>query len=354
MKKRPIQFLIYAAGVLLVLASLLILLQLDELWMPIFLLLKAVLIPLLIAIFISYLLYPIVEKLHAGGLPRTVSLLLIYVLFFGGIGLAVYKGAPVMIKQLNELSEQIPVLAETYNGALSHIHHHTNHWPDGLHDRLDRLIVQSETYAANGAERMILSCKVLLDYALVAALIPFLVFYMVKDMNTMKRAAWYLTPPSFRKRGHAFVKAVDESLGNYIRGQLLVCSLIGGAAAIVLWLFHIPYPLVLGMLIGATNVIPYFGPIIGAVPAVFIAFTISVKSVMIVLITVAVLQFLESNVLSPIIVGRSLHMHPVVIMLVLLAGGELFGLIGMILAVPTAAIIRVIIVQYILMRRSVH
>lgn len=81
-----------------------------------------------------------------------------------------------MIKQLNELSEQIPVLAETYNGALSHIHHHTSHWPDGLHDRLDRLIVQSETYAANGAERMILSCKVLLDYALVAALIPFLVF----------------------------------------------------------------------------------------------------------------------------------------------------------------------------------
>ncbi|MCY7585834.1 AI-2E family transporter, partial [Bacillus safensis] len=77
-------------------------------------------------------------------------------------------------------------------------------------------------------ERMILSCKVLFDYALVAALIPFLVFYMVKDMNTMKRAAWYLTPPSFRKRGKAFVKAVDESLGDYIRGQLLVCSLIGG------------------------------------------------------------------------------------------------------------------------------
>lgn len=75
MKKRPIQFLLYAAGVLLVLASLLILLQLDELWMPIFLLLKAVLIPLLIAIFISYLLYPIVERLHAGGLPRTVSLI---------------------------------------------------------------------------------------------------------------------------------------------------------------------------------------------------------------------------------------------------------------------------------------
>ncbi len=108
------------------------------------------------------------------------------------------------------------------------------------------------------------------------------------------------------------------------------------------------------MLIGATNVIPYFGPIIGAIPAVFIAFTISVKSVIIVLITVAVLQFLESNVLSPIIVGRSLHMHPVVIMLVLLAGGELFGLIGMILAVPSAAIMRVIIVQYIHMRRSVH
>ncbi|WP_353855115.1 AI-2E family transporter [Bacillus sp. Bos-x628] len=354
MKKRPIEFLIYASGVLLVLASLLILIQLDEIWMPIFLLLKAILIPLFIAIFITYLLYPIVERLHDQGLPRTFSLLLIYLLFFGGTGFAVYKGAPVMIAQLNELSEQIPVLAETYNGALSHIHRHTSHWPDRLHERLDRFIVQSETYAANGAERMILSCKVLFDYALVAALIPFLVFYMVKDINTMKRAAWYLTPPKFRKRGYAFVRAVDNSLGDYIRGQLFVCSLIGGAAAIIFWLFHIPYPLVLGVLIGATNVIPYFGPIIGAVPALIIAFTVSVKSVIIVMITVAVLQFLESNVLSPIIVGRSLHMHPVVIMLVLLAGGELFGLIGMILAVPSAAIIRVIIVQYIHMRRSVH
>lgn len=91
MKKRPIQFLIYAAGILLVLASLLILLQLDELWMPVFLLLKAVLIPLLIAIFISYLLYPIVERLHARGLPRTVSLLLIYVLFLAGLGLRFIK-----------------------------------------------------------------------------------------------------------------------------------------------------------------------------------------------------------------------------------------------------------------------
>lgn len=92
MKKRPIEFLIYAAGVLLVLASLLILVQLDELWMPIFLLLKAVLIPLLIAIFISYLLYPIVERLHKRGLPRTVSLLLIYVLFLAALVWLCIKG----------------------------------------------------------------------------------------------------------------------------------------------------------------------------------------------------------------------------------------------------------------------
>ncbi|MGE6629130.1 AI-2E family transporter [Bacillus sp. NPDC077027] len=350
MNRKPIEFVIYAAGTLLVLVSIYILVQLDELWMPLVILLKAVLIPLSLAIFISYLLYPIVERLHSTGLPRTISLLLIYLLFFGGVGFAVYKGVPVMIVQLNELSEQIPILAETYNGALSHIHRHTNHWPDGLHHRLDQLILQTETYAANGAERIIVSCKVLFDYVLIAALIPFLVFYMVKDMNTMKRAAWYLTPPKFRKRGSLFVKAIDDSLGDYIRGQLLVCSLIGGAATIVLWLFHIPYPLVLGLIIGATNVIPYFGPIIGAVPALMIAFTISTKSVIIVIVTVAVLQFLESNVLSPIIVGRSLHMHPVVIMLALLAGGELFGLIGMILAVPFAAILRVILVQIIHMR----
>lgn len=150
--------------------------------------------------------------------------------------------------------------------------------------------------------------------------------------------------------GQRFLLDVDDSLGDYIRGQLLVCLILGAVAGITFWIFGLPYPLILGLISGITNVIPYFGPFIGAVPALLIAMTISVKAVLVVVITVFVLQFLEGNVLSPFIVGRSLKMHPVVIMLALLAGGELAGIVGMILAVPAAAVLKVMMIHFLRMR----
>ncbi|MGB9942665.1 AI-2E family transporter, partial [Bacillus subtilis] len=89
---------------------------------------------------------------------------------------------------------------------------------------------------------------------------------------------------------------------------------------------------------------------IGAVPALLIAMTISVKAVLVVVITVFILQFMEGNILSPFIVGRSLKMHPVVIMLALLAGGELAGIVGMILAVPATAVLKVMMIHFLRMR----
>lgn len=166
----------------------------------------------------------------------------------------------------------------------------------------------------------------------------------------MKKTVWYLTPKSWRKRGSAFLRDVDDSLGDYIRGQLLVCLILGVIAGISFWVFGLPYPLILGLISGVTNVIPYFGPFIGAVPALLIAMTISVKAVLVVVITVFILQFMEGNILSPFIVGRSLKMHPVVIMLALLAGGELAGIVGMILAVPATAVLKVMVIHFLRMR----
>jgi predicted PurR-regulated permease PerM len=105
------------------------------------------------------------------------------------------------------------------------------------------------------------------------------------------------------------------------------------------------YPLLLGIIVGVTDIIPYFGPILGAIPTLMIAATVSMNLVIKAGITLAILQFVESNILSPYIVGRSLRMHPVVIMLALLIGGEIGGLVGLLLSVPLLAILRTIIVH---------
>ncbi len=107
--------------------------------------------------------------------------------FFGGLGWALYKGVPVLIVRLTDLSENIPMFAETYNGLLLHVHNHTDDWPDGMHHRIDKMIRQTEAFFAGTIEGAISGIRNVLDYFLIAATIPFLVFYMVKDIELMKK-----------------------------------------------------------------------------------------------------------------------------------------------------------------------
>ncbi|CAH2717229.1 AI-2 transport protein TqsA [Neobacillus rhizosphaerae] len=330
---------------LLLLIAIYVFLKINFVWMPILRVAVIIILPFIIGGFITYLLHPIVEKLHEKGLHRGLAIILIYVIFFGGIGFALYKGIPAMIDQLKDLSESAPFFAEQYREWIDKLQSQTRAWPDGLQGRLDEGI---DTFEKKLDSLLTILVNILMKFfnsALIMMIIPFIAFYMLKDFQLIKRAAWYITPKKWRKKGTLFLKDVDESLGSYIRGQLLICIIIGSISAMLFWVFHLRYPLLLGLIVGATNVIPYFGPIIGAVPAVIIAATSSVKLVIITLVIVFGLQFLEGNILSPYIVGKSLHMHPLIIMIALTAGGEIGGILGLIVAVPVLVILKVAILH---------
>lgn len=332
----------YRLGFLLLLLIIaFIFIKLQNIWVPVVTAVFNVLLPFIIAAFITYLLNPIVERLHAGGLHRGMAVFIIYVFFFGGIGLALYKGLPEMVKQLKDLTVSIPALTEQYKGFVALIQEKTSAWPEGIQERVDAWIVSLEKQLDKMLTDVLNSLVEIVNSAFMIVLIPFITFYMLKDYHSIKKAVWYLTPRKWRQGGILFLRDVDQSLGGYIRGQLLVCVLVGSASALFFWLFHMKYPLLLGSIIGITNVIPYFGPIIGAIPAVLIASTMSLKMIIIVVAIVFVMQFLEGNVLAPLIVGKSLHMHPLMIIFALFAGEETGGIIGMILAVPILAVIKV-------------
>ncbi|WP_066257791.1 AI-2E family transporter [Neobacillus drentensis] len=331
--------------ILLLLIAIYVFLKIRFVWLPFLRVVVIILLPFAIGGFITYLLHPIVEKLHQKGLHRGLAIFLIYILFFGGIGFGLYKGVPAMIDQIKDLSDSAPVLAEQYKGWITKLESNTREWPDGLQTKIDDGIDAFEKKLDSLLTVIVNLLLKLLNSALIMMIIPFIAFYMLKDFPLIKRTFWYITPKNWRKKGTLFLKDVDESLGSYIRGQLLVCIIIGSVSALLFWLFHLKYPLILGLIVGITNVIPYFGPIIGAVPAVIIAATSSVKLVVITLVIVFGLQFLEGNILSPLIVGKSLHMHPLIIMIALTTGGEVGGILGLILAVPVLVVIKVAIVH---------
>src|SRR5690606_20982619 len=107
-------------------------------------------------------------------------------------------------------------------------------------------------------------------------LIPIIAFYMIKDGDYLREVFWELVPVRWRRQLRIFLQNIDEQLGGYIRGQLLLCLIVGFLSTLLFRFIGIKYPLLLGIIIGVTNVIPYFGPIIGAIPACLVALTVSV------------------------------------------------------------------------------
>lgn len=336
----------YRLGFLLLLFFVIyIFMKLKPMWGPAVTVCVTVLLPFLVGAFISYLLHPVVEYLNEKGMRRWLSITIIYLLFFGGIGFAVYKGIPVMVSQVRELSESVPELVEQYRGRIDKLNHQTAAWPFGIHERFEEGVTLFEGWLKRIPEKAMEYAMKMIDFIVLIALIPFIAFYILKDFTVLKKMAWYMTPKKWRNQGRAFVRDVDASLGGYIRGQIIVCVVIGLISSLLFWIAGMKYPLLLGAIIGITNVIPYFGPIIGAIPAVVIAATMSVKMVLIIAVIVLVLQFLEGNILSPLIVGKSLHMHPLFIMLALLAGGEIGGIAGMVLSIPILAVLKVFVLH---------
>lgn len=344
-KDHRIHLLIRLCNLLLILLVIFLFMKLSPLWLPILQLFIRIAIPIIIAILITYLLHPIVESFHNMGLARPYAVLLIYLLFFGAITLIIVIGSPYVVTQVKAMIEQLPIWVNEINAWTSWFNETITQLPIGLQMRLEQWLQAVEHFAEDGAEKVGQLMLRLLQSLIYFIIVPFLVFYFLKDYKLMEKVAWYLTPRNWRKKGHALLKDIDVSLGNFIRGQILVSLSAGILSMIGLWLIGVPYSIILGIFIAFTDIIPYFGPLIGMIPALFVAAFQSWKTLILTVIVLLIIQQIEGNILSPIIVGKSLQLHPALIMLALIVGIEIGGIAGLILAVPTLAISKVIILH---------
>ncbi|WP_088066990.1 AI-2E family transporter [Gottfriedia luciferensis] len=296
-------------------------------------------VPFLIGLVIAYLLHPAIEYIHKKGLKRVYAILLIYLLFFGGIALGLYLLFPIFKQQWEDILKSFPKVTALYDNFLTKIDRKTSRMPIFLHNRIDLMI--------NGAEKSVLSLinrsgewmKKLVNNIISIFIIPFIVFYFLKDYKVLTNMFWKIIPFKWRDETKGLAKELDNTFGKYIRGQILVCFLLFVLATIFLWIVRMKYALVLGVIIGITDIIPYFGPIIGALPTLFLAASEGTSLLIRVGFILIVLQLIEGNVLSPLIIGKSIHTHPVIIMFSLLVAGEIAGFIGLLIAVPVLVVI---------------
>lgn len=308
-----------------------------------------ILSPFLLAIPLTYIVKPVAHKLAAKKIPISFSILSVYLVFLLLLAAFGVFFIPELADNIRELMETLPELMAEYehifNNILSSIR--TSNWSDDIKSAIFSEI-ENKTASVqkiligileNGLSIIVDIVRIFID--LTIAMI--ITYYIIKDSDRFRDYALSLLPRRWRNGIAGLGKEINRILEGFIQGQLLTAFILGIMEILGLMLIRLKYPLVLGMLGGIGNVIPYFGPFIGVIPALAVALTISpMKAVWTVVVFIAAQQ-IDNNFISPKIIEGKLGLHPVATIFAVLVGGEFFGILGMLLAVPVMAILRAVI-----------
>lgn len=170
--------------------------------------------------------------------------------------------------------------------------------------------------------------------------ILFIVFYLLYDFQNVRKAIIKLVPEPYERYARDVLQIIDRNMGGYIRGNIVRCSLVGIFTGVLLSIFGMPYSLLLGIIAGILNIILYIGPYIAAIPALILSFSSNTPSVFVTVAIYVVVQTVDGVLLSPLLLGKAVKLKPITVIISLLIGQQLAGVLGMILAVPCAGIIR--------------
>ncbi|MDI9420532.1 MAG: AI-2E family transporter [Firmicutes bacterium] len=315
---------------------------------------RVILSPFLFAALIAYMAYPLVQAFERRQVPRPIAIILVYLLFGVIVGAAVSFLIPQLAKEVDELLKTIPGQTEKLTDGF-------NLWrsldrvsvPEVFQAGVDHLVNRIKQLLEGMAQRIAGILMAMVSQIVSLLIAPFLAFYLLRDLEPIKRRSVMLIPKQYRLSVYKLGKEVNQVLNGFIHGQLVNALLVGSLITVGLALLGVKYSVFIGILAGVFNIIPYFGPIIGFVPASLFARAKSPLSVLWVLALFIVVNQLEANVISPKIIGERVGLHPLAVIFAIFAGGELMGLTGMLIAVPAAAIFR-IVVEHLLKRGDGH
>ncbi len=315
---------------------------------PIGVFISTLFFPILISGFLFYLLNPVLKLLMKWKVPKIVGIIILYLALVGLITIGVTKVVPVVSDQVTDIAKKTP---ETVDNVVALIEDASkSNWFNYVVEQdfiqfeqiKDRLLEFTTSITSNITSGLSAVVSFITSLTLIIITVPFILFYMLKDGNRLPGAIMKFLPSSFRKEGLVVIQETSQTLANYIQGQMTVCIFVGTACFIGFLLIDLPYALTLGLVIAVTNIIPYVGPFIGAAPAVLVGLFQSPLSAFLVILIILIVQQLDGNLISPLIIGKSLNIHPLTIIMILLVAGSLAGILGMILAVPTYAVVKTI------------
>lgn len=327
--------------------------QISFVFEPVKVILALVTVPLIIAGLFFYFLVGIVDYLERRSGKRGVSvaitltsLLLIITIIFSVLG-------PLLVEQVTSLVNALPSIAKEFqvqifavrdslmeNEFLSRFVNENDDMFTEFTNNITAYLGDIFGNVASSVDRLV---GFITSAVITIVVIPFMLIYMLLDGKRLPDSIVKWLPKSYETETRKILNDMHTTVKNYVHAQLLVAFFVGITSLIGLWIVGVDYAILLALFMMVTNIIPYVGPFLGAAPAVVVAFIQEPIMAVWVIIVIIVVQQIESNVISPLIQGKSLKVHPLTIIIVLLVAGNLAGIIGMLIAVPTYAVAKVVV-----------
>lgn len=308
----------------------------------------------IISALLAYIIDPVAVFLESRGLSRTSSTAVIFLSFFVIAGIFVLLFLPLITREMSAIQEAIN------SGQASVI---LSRIEVIIRDKLGFLGIED----INLSDKLHSALTGLSDWffshlfdivALVTDLVivPFMIFFLLKDGREMKKQLVKLVPNRYFEFSLNLLYKMDRQLGNYLRGQFMDAVIFGTLSVVALWALNVKYFFIIGIFAGLANLIPFLGPVVGAGAAIIVSVIDTGNFTLAGYIVLAFIgmKLIDDGLVQPVVVARSVDMHPLVVLLAVIIGGKFFGVLGMLLSVPFTGFIKVVIEESIINFRKYH
>ncbi len=304
-------------------------------------------IPLSLAYILSLALKPIVNWLMKFKLSKTKATVVVFILLAFFVGIPLFKVIPVLSIQTQDIQYSIPQIEQyvikQYSIATEFIKAKTGHEvADGY---IFQTLAQLESWASDFVVQLPNYLATLLEWIF---LVPFFTFFMIRDGDSFKKTFLSFTPNTIFERFYYVMHVFNRQLGDYFFAKFVEAVIVGGIITIGLLIMGVNNAAILGFVAGLTNIVPYVGPILGLIPAIFltmIEYGMTSPTMGAVLILYAVANAVDAFFVFPFLVSKIVNLHPVIVAISVIVGSHYAGITGMVISIPVVAAIKLIITE---------
>lgn len=345
------KFVLFLFVLLLVGLNIMVFTKISYIFTPFTVLLKTLLLPVILAGIAYYLLNPAVDYLERKGIKRVFSIIALFLLGAGLITILLVIVIPILNEQavsfvhnFPKYGDQLRLNFEQFMASTSFIQ--IQEWFNLNPSKLTGNITEQATSLLNRTFSSLGSIVGALKEVILAIVtLPFILFYLLKDGKQLPQTIVGFLPNKLQPQTKRIMAEMNDQISSYIRGQIIVSFCIGLLLYVGYLVIGLEYSLVLALVAACTSVIPYLGPAIAITPALVVALVTSPVMLLKMIVIWTIVQLIEGKFISPQIMGKSLQIHPITIIFVILTAGNLFGLAGIVLAVPGYAVLKVVVLH---------